>query len=122
MEPTLHNESLRIIASLHHDGVVQAIQRNELVAALADAVLVPYAAAGGKAESTAKNILARGQPLFTFADENNAHLIRVGARRYELGSVMAEQSVGIDFPQGGWRGCPKTPGIGAQEEVRHADI
>ena len=79
MEPTLHNESLRIIASLHHDGVVQAIQRNELVAALADAVLVPYAA-GGKSESTAKNILARGQSLFTYTDENNAHLIRVGAR------------------------------------------
>ena len=80
MEPTLHNESLRIIASLHHDGVVQAIQRNELVAALADAVLVPYASPGGKSESTAKNILARGQSLFTYTDENNAHLIRVGAR------------------------------------------
>ena len=94
MEPTLHNESHRIIASLHHDGVVQAIQRNELVAALADAVLVPYAA-GGKAESTAKNILARGQPLFTFADENNAHLLHAGAEAYELDRVRSTLEDGL---------------------------
>ena len=67
----------------------QAVQRNELVAALADAVLVPYVTPGGKAEATARNILARGQPLFTFGNENNAHLIEAGARGYELGRVMA---------------------------------
>ena len=62
----------------------QAIQRNELVAALADSMLIPYAAPGGKTEATAQNVLARGQPLFTFADENNAHLIKAGAAAYEL--------------------------------------
>ena len=62
----------------------QAIQRNELVAALAVAMLIPYAAPGGKTEATAQNVLARGQPLFTFADENNAHLIKAGAAAYEL--------------------------------------
>ncbi len=67
----------------------QASQRNELVAALADAVLVPYAAPGGKAESTAKNILARGQPLFTFADENNAHLFHAGAERCTPGVIAS---------------------------------
>ncbi len=95
MEPTLHNESLRIIASLHHDGVVQAIQRNELVAALADAVLVPYASPGGKSESTAKNILALGQSLFTFADENNAHLLHAGAEAYELDRVRSTLEDGL---------------------------
>ncbi len=94
MEPTLYNESLRIIASLHHDGVVQAIQRNELVAALADAVLKHCATPGGKAEATAKNILARGQPLFTFADEN-AHLLHAGAKAYELDHVRSTLEDGV---------------------------
>ncbi len=67
----------------------QAVQRNELVAAMADAVLVPYAAPGGKAETTARNFLARGQPLFTFPDENNAHLLHAGAKVYELGRVKS---------------------------------
>ena len=67
----------------------QAIKRNELVAALADAVLVPYAAPGGKTEATARKVLAHGQPLFTFADENNAHLIQAGAKAYELGRVKS---------------------------------
>ena len=73
----------------------QAIQRNELVAALAYAVLVPYASPGGKAESTAKNILARGQPLFTFADENNAHLLHAGAEAYELDRVRSTLEDGV---------------------------
>ena len=56
-------------------------------AALAEAVLIPHAAPGGKAESTAKSILARGQPLLTLADECNAHLIQAGAEVHELGRV-----------------------------------
>lgn len=68
----------------------QAVLRNEMVAALADVVLVPHAAPGGKTEATARNILARGQSLFTFDDENNAHLLRAGANRYELAHVLAE--------------------------------
>ncbi len=87
----------------------QAIQRNELVAALADAVLVPYAAPGGKAESTAQNILTRRQPLFTFPDENNAHLLHAGAEGYELARV--ESAITPD-------GTPLKPGANCAGEAR----
>ena len=73
----------------------QAIKRNELVAALADSMLIPYAAPGGKTEATAQNVLARGQPLFTFADENNAHLIQAGAKAYELGRGNSTSKNGL---------------------------
>lgn len=65
----------------------QAVLRNEMVAALADVVLVPHAAPGGKTEATAKNVLARGQSLFTFADENNAHLVHAGAEPFDLDRI-----------------------------------
>ena len=82
----------------------QAVQRNELVAAMADAVLVPYAVPGGRAEATARNILARGQPLFTFADEGNATLIGAGAEVYGVGrvkSLLAEAVLGGSASAGG---------------------
>ena len=67
----------------------RAVQCNELVAALADAVLAPYAVPGGRTEVTARNVLARGQPLFTFADESNATLIEAGAEVYGWGRVRS---------------------------------
>ena len=86
------------------DGVTrttaaQAIQRNELVAALATAVLVPYAVPGGKAETIARSILARRQPLFTLADENNTSLIQAGAEVCELGrvkSLLRDEACGLE--------------------------
>lgn len=72
----------------------QAVHRNEIVAALADVVLVPHAAPGGKAEATAREVLTRGQPLFTFADDSNSHLISAGARPYELGRIMLALQAG----------------------------
>lgn len=68
----------------------QAAFRNDMVAALADAVLIPHAAPGGKTEATAMHVLSRGQRLFTFDDEANSHLLRAGAERYELARVLAE--------------------------------
>ena len=72
----------------------QAVLRNEVVAALADVVFVPHAAPGGKSEATARNVLARRQPLFTFADENNAHLVQAGAEPFDLDRVRATLLVG----------------------------
>lgn len=71
---------------------MQAVLRNEVVAALADAVLVPHAAPGGKTEGTTRNVLARGQRLFTVTDENNAHLIDAGAEPFDLDRVSAALS------------------------------
>ncbi len=78
----------------------QAVQRNELVAALAETVLVPYAVTGGRTDATARNALARGQPLFTFGDENNAHLIHAGAEPYNLDRVKSMLQDGkTEFPK-----------------------
>ena len=79
---------LLVISPLGEDvrrtTVARAQSRNEFVAALSAAVLIPHASPGGKAEATAQNVMQRGQPLFTFDDEGNAGLIRRGARPYDI--------------------------------------
>jgi predicted Rossmann fold nucleotide-binding protein DprA/Smf involved in DNA uptake len=59
-----------------------AVQRNNLVAALADAVWAPHAAPGGKTWQTVHGALERGQPVFTFDVTDNATLIDAGARPF----------------------------------------
>lgn len=59
--------------------VIQAIQRNNMVAALSSAVLVPYAAPGGKTWSTVLHALDQNRQVFTFDDDNNTELISAGA-------------------------------------------
>lgn len=67
--------------------MAQAQIRNEFVAAISRAVLVPHASPGGKAEAIAKHVLERGQPLFTFDDEENASLLKIGARPYDIAEI-----------------------------------
>jgi predicted Rossmann fold nucleotide-binding protein DprA/Smf involved in DNA uptake len=61
----------------------RAVIRNEFVAALSDVVLIPHASPGGKTEALARRAIKQGRPLFTFADEENAALIGLGARSLE---------------------------------------
>jgi predicted Rossmann fold nucleotide-binding protein DprA/Smf involved in DNA uptake len=65
----------------------QAQIRNEFVAALASVVLIPHAAPGGRAEAVARLVLRRGQPLFTFEDDGDSSLIRLGAFPYDLEQI-----------------------------------
>ena len=58
----------------------QAMQRNDVVAAMAETVLVPYAAPGGKTWATVHDALGRRQAVFTFVDEANSALVCMGAR------------------------------------------
>jgi predicted Rossmann fold nucleotide-binding protein DprA/Smf involved in DNA uptake len=58
----------------------QAVQRNNLVAALADAVWVPHAAPGGKTWLTVRAALECGQPVFTLDDEANKTIHEIGAQ------------------------------------------
>jgi hypothetical protein len=75
--------------------------RNEVIAKLATAVLVPHAAPGGKVEATANNVAKRAQPLFTFCDENNANLLGIGARPYRIADVLGLTRAGSAvFPPG----------------------
>jgi len=56
-----------------------ALFRNRLVAALADKVLIAYAAPGGKTEAFARELLGWHKPVFTFDDASTSNLIALGA-------------------------------------------
>ncbi len=61
--------------------------RNEFVGGLSTAVLIPTASPGGNAEAAARRVLERGQPLFTFDDDANSNLLRLGARPYGIDDI-----------------------------------
>ncbi len=56
-----------------------ALQRNCLVAALADRIFAAYAAPNSKTELFCREIIAWGKPLYTLAGEANANLLALGA-------------------------------------------
>jgi predicted Rossmann fold nucleotide-binding protein DprA/Smf involved in DNA uptake len=74
-------------AQVRRTTKVGAAQRNEFVAALAKAVLIPYASPGGMAEAIARGVIETGTPLFTFADDENKHLYHLGARPFDIGAL-----------------------------------
>jgi predicted Rossmann fold nucleotide-binding protein DprA/Smf involved in DNA uptake len=65
----------------------QARARNEFLAALSHAVLIPHASPGGKAEAVARRILDRDQPLFTLDDEDT-ELRKLGAQPYQIDLLL----------------------------------
>lgn len=80
---------------IRHTTAAQAVRRNNLVAALADALLVPYAAPNGKTWTTVHAALKRKQPVFTFDVDDNAALLEAGAQPFEH---LSEQE-GIRFTE-----------------------
>ena len=83
-----------LLLSLFSNTVIRTTQaqaetRNQFIAALSHAVLIPHASPGGKAESVARHILARGQPLSTIEDEENAGLLKLGALPYDVRQIRA---------------------------------
>lgn len=83
------DEGRLLVLSMFDDSIQrttasQAVQRNNLVAALSDALFVPYAAPGGKTWTTVHAALKRNQPVFTFDVEDNAPLLKAGAQPFEL--------------------------------------
>jgi predicted Rossmann fold nucleotide-binding protein DprA/Smf involved in DNA uptake len=63
--------------------------RNEFVAAVSTVALIPHASPGGKAESTALRILERGQPLYTFDDDETSPLATSGAAAYDINLILS---------------------------------
>lgn len=57
----------------------QAIQRNHLVAAMAERLFVPHAAPGGKTWEIVHAALRRNQPVLTLEDNANQALLSLGA-------------------------------------------
>ena len=72
----------------------QAETRNDFIAALSHAILIPHASPGGKAEALARHILERGQPLFTFDDEENSSLLKLGTRPYNIDELRPLAATG----------------------------
>ncbi len=68
--------------SIRRTTAPRAVRRNNLVAALADVVLVPHAAPGGKTWTTVRAALERRQPVFTFHVEANKTMREIGARPF----------------------------------------
>jgi predicted Rossmann fold nucleotide-binding protein DprA/Smf involved in DNA uptake len=64
----------------HRSDVPMALSRNRFVAALADRILILYAAPAGKTETFCREILHWKKPLFTLANDFNQNLITLGAK------------------------------------------
>ena len=66
--------------SQHRPTAALAALRNDLVAALATELFIPYAAPGGKTESLARNHTTAGKVILTLDSPANANLLAFGAR------------------------------------------
>ena len=75
--------------SVHRTTAAQAMQRNNLVAALADTVWVPHAAPGGKTWATVRVALERHQSIFAFATQDNDDLLEAGVHPFAELDVAA---------------------------------
>lgn len=65
---------------VRHITADTCIQRNRVVADMADAALVVHAAPGSKIESLSLELLATGKPLYTFNHPANTTIINKGAK------------------------------------------
>jgi predicted Rossmann fold nucleotide-binding protein DprA/Smf involved in DNA uptake len=72
----------RFAANVRRTTAVRAMQRNDLVVALADALWVPHAVPGGRAWATIQAALNRRQAVFTFDDESNKIILDRGAHSF----------------------------------------
>ena len=71
----------------------QALIRNDMVAALSEAIFVPHASKNGKTWVTICRAIESGRKVFTFEDEANADLIASGAKACQsshLGELINE--------------------------------
>jgi predicted Rossmann fold nucleotide-binding protein DprA/Smf involved in DNA uptake len=66
-------------AKLRRTTAALAEMRNRFVAALADEVFIAHAAAGGRTEAFAREVIGWGKPVVTLEDAHNAALLQFGA-------------------------------------------
>jgi predicted Rossmann fold nucleotide-binding protein DprA/Smf involved in DNA uptake len=72
----------------HRSDLEMALRRNRLVAALADKVLVPYAAAGSKTEQFCKEIVGSRKPVFTIESDLTRNLISLGLKPFRIDELI----------------------------------
>lgn len=68
----------------HRSDIHMALSRNRFVAAMADKILVLYAAPTSKTETFCREILEWKKPLFTLASDLNQNLMALGAKPFNL--------------------------------------
>ena len=64
----------------HRSDIHMALTRNRFVAAIADRILVLYAAPASKTETFCREIVGWKKPLFALASDLNQNLIALGAK------------------------------------------
>lgn len=65
---------------IRRSTAAHGLLRNDMVAALSNALLVPHASKNGKTWTTVRRALSYGQKVLTFEDEANTDLLASGAR------------------------------------------
>ncbi|MGD9974747.1 MAG: hypothetical protein AB7S77_16930 [Desulfatirhabdiaceae bacterium] len=66
--------------TIRRTTAARAIFRNNLVAAMSVAMLIPHATASGRIWQTVRQSIETGHPVFTFDDEANTNLKDMGAK------------------------------------------
>ncbi len=82
--------------TIRRTTAARAIIRNNLVAAMSEAMLIPHATTGGKIWQTARQSIETGHPVFTFDDEANTGLKDMGAKAYPTDIVCEKISRHFD--------------------------
>jgi predicted Rossmann fold nucleotide-binding protein DprA/Smf involved in DNA uptake len=73
-----------IPAHEHRVTAALAEERNRFVAEIASAAVVVHAGAGSRTEAWCRTVLDLGKPLWTLDEPENAHLVAIGARPFQL--------------------------------------
>jgi predicted Rossmann fold nucleotide-binding protein DprA/Smf involved in DNA uptake len=72
--------------------------RNRYVAALADQVLVPYAAPGSRTERFCRELTAARKPVWAIDSSENGRLVALGARLLTPDGVSGVQAIAAQLP------------------------
>lgn len=70
--------------SVRRATAATARERNRLVARLAHSVFLLHATPGGQTEQLARETVAAGKSVFTFAEPESPHLVAMGVRQVSL--------------------------------------
>jgi len=82
--------------TIRRTTAARAIIRNNLVAALSAAMLIPHATTGGRIWQTVRQCIETGHPVFTFDDQANACLKDMGTKAYPIHIVCEQISRHVD--------------------------
>ena len=97
LRPALDDGRLLIVApfppTIKRPTQAMALQRNRLLCAQADGVLVAHAAPGSGTATLAQDVLEWGKPVFVVDHPANGWLVRTGARPYALQTVPSHTTM-----------------------------